>query len=106
MNDGLMQLYKYAPYPLKVLAASAWGYYLRRWRYGPETDRLVHEALERETWSGEKWQAWQEERLAVVLHRAATRVPIIGNNGPDADSGGTGRPGNTWRTGRSWKKSH
>lgn len=75
MNDRWLHLYQRLPYFLKVTAASAWGYYLRWWRYGPETERLVEEALERETWSLEKWQAWQEERLAFILHRAATRVP-------------------------------
>jgi phenylacetate-CoA ligase len=70
-----MQIYHHSPYPVKVLAASAKGYYLRWWRYGPETERLVQEALERESWSREKWQAWQGERLAQVLHRAATQVP-------------------------------
>jgi len=48
---------------------------LSSWRYGPETDRLVAEAQEREHWSASKWNAWREERLAYVLHRAATRVP-------------------------------
>jgi phenylacetate-CoA ligase len=33
------------------------------------------EALERETWSLDRWKAWQEEQLAYVLHRAATQVP-------------------------------
>ena len=75
MSDWLMQLYHLSPYPLKVLAASAKGYYLRWWRYGPETERLVQEALERENWSREKWRAWQGERLVQVLHRAATQVP-------------------------------
>jgi phenylacetate-CoA ligase len=75
MNERLLQAYHHAPYPLKVLAASAWGYYLRRWRYGPETEQFVREALQRETWAPEKWRTWQEDRLALVLHRAATRVP-------------------------------
>ncbi|MDD3580668.1 MAG: hypothetical protein PHW74_06575 [Desulfobacca sp.] len=75
MKDRLLPLYHRAPYPLKVLAASAWGYYLRWWRYGPETERLVAEAREREYWSPEKWKVWQENRLGYVLHRAATQVP-------------------------------
>ena len=75
MKDSLLKVYHHAPYPLKVLAASAWGYYLRWWRYGPETERVVAEALARETWSPEQWQTWQENRLGYVLHRAATRVP-------------------------------
>jgi phenylacetate-CoA ligase len=70
-----VKLYHRLPYPIRVLAVSARGYYLRWWRYGPETDHLVEEALERETWSPDRWKAWQEERLAYVLHRAATRVP-------------------------------
>lgn len=57
------------------MAASAKGYYLRRWRYGPETEELVQAARERETWSAEKWQSWQEEKLGYILHRAATQVP-------------------------------
>ncbi len=71
----LVSLYRHLPYPLRVLAVSARGYYLRWWRYGQETERLVEEALERETWSPERWKAWREERLAYVLHRAATKVP-------------------------------
>ena len=75
MHDKLLRLYHRLPYPLRVLAASGRGYYLRWWRYGPETERLVAEALERETWSPARWQAWQQERLALVLHRAAKKVP-------------------------------
>jgi phenylacetate-CoA ligase len=68
-------IYNIFPYPLKVLAASTRGYYLRWWRYGADTEKLVEEALERETWSSEQWRKWQDERLAFLLHRAATRVP-------------------------------
>lgn len=57
------------------MAASLRGLYLRSWRYGPETEQLVAEALEREYWSLDRWQSWQTERLAQMLHRAATRVP-------------------------------
>jgi phenylacetate-CoA ligase len=51
------------------------GLYLSSWRYGPESERLVEEALKREGWSPERWRSWQEERLAYVLHRAITQVP-------------------------------
>lgn len=71
----LTRFYYHLPYPLRVLAASARGYYLRWWRYGPDTERLVEEALERESWSPERWKAWQEERLARILHRARHHVP-------------------------------
>jgi phenylacetate-CoA ligase len=74
MSD-LIKLYHRLPYPLKCLAATMHGWHLRRWRYGPETERLVEEALEREHWPPERWKAWQEERLAYILHRAATKVP-------------------------------
>jgi phenylacetate-CoA ligase len=75
MNDTLLQLYHRLPASLRSVPASLYGFYLRYWRYSVETERLVAEALEREQWSPERWKAWQEERLAYVLHRAATRVP-------------------------------
>ena len=75
MNDTLVKLYDHLPAPMRSLAASIRGLYLRSWRYGPETERLVEEALGRESWSLKQWRAWQEERLAYVLHRAATQVP-------------------------------
>lgn len=68
-------LYHRLPYPLKVFAASLQGYWLNRQRYGAETERLVEEALERESWTETQWQSWQGERLARVLNRAATQVP-------------------------------
>jgi phenylacetate-coenzyme A ligase PaaK-like adenylate-forming protein len=75
MSDIVLRLYHHLPVPLRSVAASLRGLYLRSWRYGPETDRLVEEALERERWSPQRWKLWQEERLAYLLHRAATRVP-------------------------------
>lgn len=75
MNSSILKLYQKLPASLRSVAASSRGLYLRRWRYGPETDGLVEEALERESWSASRWRTWQEERLAFVLHRAATRVP-------------------------------
>jgi phenylacetate-CoA ligase len=35
----------------------------------------VEEALQREAWSEPQWKHWRRERLAFILHRAATRVP-------------------------------
>ena len=75
MSDTLLHLYHRLPGPARAVAASLRGLYLRSWRYGPETERLVEEALERERWSATAWRTWREERLAYVLHRAATRVP-------------------------------
>ena len=75
MNNILLALYNFLPSSLRSFAASLRGVYLRSWRYGPETDSLVEEILERETWSPDKWLTWREERLAFALHRAATKVP-------------------------------
>jgi len=70
-----LKVYHSLPYLLKVLGASLHGYNLNHWRYGSETEKLVAEALERETWSIEQWENWQEEHLAFILHLAATNVP-------------------------------
>ncbi len=75
MGDRLLRLYHALPAPLRDAAATMRGYRLRWWRYGPESERLVAEALEHDTWPAERLRAWQEERLAALLHRAATRVP-------------------------------
>lgn len=75
MRDALLQRYHALPPALRSAAATLRGGYLRAWRYSAETERLRDEALEREQWSAERWRVWQEERLAFVLHRAATRVP-------------------------------
>lgn len=75
MKDPLLKAYHSLPAPLRSVVASMRGLYLRSWRYGPETDHLVEEALERESWTPDRWKAWQEERLVYVLHRAATQVP-------------------------------
>lgn len=71
----LLKTFFRLPYPARCIAATAQGYKLRHQRYGPETEALVREAHERESWSPAQWKAWTEERLAYVLHRAATRVP-------------------------------
>jgi phenylacetate-CoA ligase len=75
MSNWKMQVYHALPPVMRNVVASMRGYHLRRWRYGPETDALVEAALERESWSHDRWKAWQEERLAYILHRAATQVP-------------------------------
>jgi len=73
--DLAIQIYHRMPHQLRSIAATLRGAYLHSWRYGVETERLVAEAIEREQWSRERWKLWQAERLAFVLHRAATRVP-------------------------------
>lgn len=76
MSDLLLRLYHRLPASARSAVATARGFYLRSWRYGPETPRLVEEAIAREAWTAAQWRRWQEERLAFVLHRAATRVPF------------------------------
>ena len=75
MRNALLKRYHRLAPLLRNIAASARGGYLRAWRYGPRTDALRDEALARETWTSAEWEKWQQESLARVLHRAATRVP-------------------------------
>ncbi|MCP5303465.1 MAG: phenylacetate--CoA ligase family protein [Pseudomonadales bacterium] len=75
MNKSLLKFYHQLPPSARDIVASIRGYYLRSWRYGPETEHWATEAHEREYWSTEKWKAYREKRLASVLHRAATQVP-------------------------------
>jgi phenylacetate-CoA ligase len=70
-----LKVYHRLPASGRSIAASLRGYYLRSWRYGPETAPLVAEALEREQWSPDRWRVWQEERMTFVLNHAATKVP-------------------------------
>ena len=76
MKDGLIALYHHLPPSARNAAATVRGLYLRRWRFGRGTPALIEEALARDAWTPEQWTAWREERLAEVLHRAATRVPF------------------------------
>lgn len=75
MSNTLLQIYHHLPTPARSAAATMRGRQLLSWRYGPETDRLVAEAFERDHWSRERQLAWQQERLASLLERAATQVP-------------------------------
>lgn len=75
MADWKLRLYHQMPPVLRNAAATLRGYQLRAWRYGADTERLVEEALERDSWSSQQWKAYQEQRLSYILHRAATQVP-------------------------------
>jgi phenylacetate-CoA ligase len=75
MSGALHALYRLLPHPARSVAASVRGYQLQRWRYGPETEVQVGEALERESWSAGRWKTYQGDRLAVLLDRAARTVP-------------------------------
>jgi phenylacetate-CoA ligase len=75
MNDALLTVYRKLPAALRPVGATAKGWYLRAWRYGSDTDRLVSEALGREAWNLDRWKSWQEDRMARILDRAARSVP-------------------------------
>lgn len=79
MSGPLLRIYHAFPGSFRSIPATVRGYYLRWWRYGPETDDLVQESIEREQWSAQQWRNWQEERLFMVLRRAATQVPYYRN---------------------------
>lgn len=79
MNEIMTKLYYQLPPSLRSVVASFYGLSLRSWRYGKETEVLVAEALERDKWSPQRWRIWQEERLARVLYRAASKVPYYRN---------------------------
>jgi phenylacetate-CoA ligase len=68
-------IYFRLPSFLKEGVASVRGYQLQRWRYSQATDQQVHEALDRESWNDEQWQAWRQPKLTALLRRAATKVP-------------------------------
>src|SRR2546421_3785492 len=76
MSNSIRNAY-YALPPLgRDVVASIHGLRLRRWRYGSETRVLVKEALERETWTWERWRAWRHIQLKRMFHHAATAVPF------------------------------
>jgi phenylacetate-CoA ligase len=76
VSEALHALYGVLPHRAKSIAASVRGFQLQQWRYGPETDDLVEEAVERESWSGVQWRCFQEGKLAALLERAARSVPF------------------------------
>src|SRR2546426_1317202 len=76
MSNSIRSAY-YALPPLgRDLVASIHGFRLRRWRYGSETNVLVKEALERETWTHKRWRNWRQAQLQRMLRHAATSVPF------------------------------
>src|ERR1700735_4229304 len=75
MNENLLRVYHALPPWTRSLVATGRGMYLGFWRYNRQTDRMVEQDFEREEWDAKRWKSWQEERLAFVLDRAATKVP-------------------------------
>ena len=77
--------YHRLPGPLRSAAASAHGLRLRRWRYGPETDGLVAEAKDRDTWDEDQWRSRLEEARTRALRAAAGLRGYEGHVGPTDD---------------------
>jgi phenylacetate-CoA ligase len=75
VNDWFLWTYHHLPWHAKNIAASVRGAYLRQWRYGPETQKLIEAAVEREQWSQKQWSEYKLARLRHVLERAVQRVP-------------------------------
>src|SRR4051812_35812461 len=76
MHLLLLSFYHHLPPIARDAAATLHGYKLRSWRYGPDTDQLVEQVLERDSWSLDQWKTYQEERLGFILHHAVTQVPF------------------------------
>lgn len=75
MSSRLLKIYHRLPARARNAVATLRGWYLRRSRYGKSHPALTAEARERDQWTAAQWKTWREERIAYVLHRAATRVP-------------------------------
>lgn len=75
MTSRLLKFYHRLPSRMRSAAATVRGWYLNRWRYGEGSEELAQEARERDHWTASQWETWRQERVAYILHRAATRVP-------------------------------
>ncbi len=90
-----LELYHRLPYSGRCLAAGLRGRYLKWWRYGAETPRLVEQALERDRWTASQWRDARKEPLDALLQRAVSRVPYYRNYWQD-------RRGDDWRELSNW----
>jgi phenylacetate-coenzyme A ligase PaaK-like adenylate-forming protein len=72
----MLALYHRLPPVGRSAVASVHGLRLKKWRFGPETERLVAEAKERESWSPQKWEEWRAEHLGAFLRQSASTVPF------------------------------
>lgn len=99
MKDWALSIYHALPAPTRSVVASLRGYYLRSWRYDRYTEKYTDQALEREHWSLNRWEAWQSEKLGFVLHRAATKVPYYRDYWAKRRRGGDGA---SWEYLENW----
>lgn len=75
MNDILLRMYYGLPSCALNIAASLYGYYQTRIRYGSLWERMVPVIELRDGWTLEQWREHQNDRLMFLLKRAVTRVP-------------------------------
>lgn len=75
MNRRLREIYYRLPGWARSAAATAEGVRLNWWRWAKESEDLVAEAIERESWGAERWRSWQLEQLAERLDHAARKAP-------------------------------
>lgn len=75
MTAGFLNLYHRLPPSMRSVAATLRGWYLNRVRYSADSAAFMEETRERDGWTVAQWDRWRAERLAYMLHRAATRVP-------------------------------
>ncbi|MCP9496444.1 MAG: hypothetical protein MSG64_18535 [Pyrinomonadaceae bacterium MAG19_C2-C3] len=66
-------------------AITAYGLYWNRLRFGAGFEDYVAGFKEREQFSAEEWQGWQQEKLRDVLRIAATRVPFYERTWSEAE---------------------
>ena len=68
-------IYKIAPYRVKCLFASFYGFYLDHVRYDNSLRKRVDRYLERETWTEKQLKNWQKDILQRTLFYARKHVP-------------------------------
>ena len=76
MNKYLRSFYFNSPYFVKCLMATIEGYRLINWRYSKQTEELINNYYERETWSKNDWQIWSQNQIDVSLNNAKKFVPF------------------------------
>jgi phenylacetate-CoA ligase len=68
------RIYRRLPVSAQHAAVSAYGLYWKRVRFGPGFQQFVDEYRQRDQYSAEQWQQWQQERLQQFLPQAL-KVP-------------------------------
>ncbi|HVQ37076.1 MAG TPA: hypothetical protein VMS31_06070 [Pyrinomonadaceae bacterium] len=70
----LPSLYARLPIWAQHRAVSAYGLYWHRLRFGPGYRTYLREFKQRERFTTEEWEAWQQDRLVTLLRAAANQV--------------------------------